>query len=85
MCSLLVRLRCQHRLWQFGKFAGAKRAVVLQDLHVRLELGDPTIAETINGIEFVPPSESTEFRTELKNSAPRRKARIVPPNHNNGR
>lgn len=58
---------------------------VLQDLHVRLELGDPTIAETINGIEFVPPSESTEFRTELKNSAPRRKARIVPPNHNNGR
>jgi len=55
---------------------------VLQDLHVRLELGDPSIPETINGIEFVPPSESTEFRTDLKNSAPRRKARIVPPNHN---
>ena len=58
---------------------------VLQDLYVRLEMGEPDIAETIKDLEFVPPSESMDFRTDLKNSAPRRKAKIVPPNHNNGR
>ena len=58
---------------------------MLQDLYMRIEVGDADAVAAIRDVEFVPPSESMEFRTDLKNAAPRRKARIVPPNHNNGR
>ena len=36
-------------------------------------------------LEIVPPSESLNFKSDLKNTGPKRAAKIYPPNHNAGR
>ena len=57
----------------------------LQQLVVRLEMEDPEAETLISQLELVPPSESVNFKTDLKNAGPRRAAKIFPPNHNPGR
>jgi hypothetical protein len=69
---------------------GAKLEVIdllgfLQQLVVRLELEDPEAEKLVSQLELVPPSESVNFKTDLKASGPRRAAKIFPPNHNAGR
>ena len=66
---------------------GAKLEVIdllafLQQLVVRLEIEDPEAETLISQLELVPPSESVNFKTDLKNAGPRRAAKIFPPNHN---
>lgn len=58
---------------------------MLQGLLIRLELNEPGIVDVIKELEFVPPTESVDFRADLKNTGPRRAAKIFPPNHNAGR
>lgn len=57
----------------------------LQNLVVRLEIQDPTVEQLIDELEIVPPSESLNFKSDLKNTGPKRAAKIYPPNHNAGR
>ena len=52
---------------------------------MRLEIEDPEAETLISQLELVPPSESVNFKTDLKNAGPRRAAKIFPPNHNPGR
>lgn len=46
-----------------------------------VELGNPDVEGEIKSIEFVPASESLEFRDQLKKDKPQLKAKIVPPSH----
>ena len=47
----------------------------------QIEAGDSDVAEELDTLEFVPPSESVEFREQLKRDKPKLKAKIVPPSH----
>ena len=52
---------------------------VLLELATDIEAGDPSAAERVNGIEIVPPSESLDFREQLKRDRPKLQAKVVPP------
>lgn len=49
-----------------------------------IEAGDPDVAEELDTLELVPPSESLGFREQIKSNKPKLKAKIVPPDHRNG-
>ena len=46
-----------------------------------IESGDASIGEELESLEFVPPSDSVDFREALKRDKPKLKAKIVPPDH----
>jgi len=49
-----------------------------------IEAGEPDVANELNTLELVPPSESLEFREQIKANKPKLKAKIVPPDHRHG-
>ena len=44
-----------------------------------IEAGNPDIEAELSTLEFVPASESIEFKEQLKADRPKLKAKIVPP------
>ena len=67
--------------------SGAGKVVVYDALRLLLQLatdieaGEPEAEAELASIELVPPSESIEFREQLKRDKPKLKAKIVPPDH----
>jgi len=79
-------------LSQLGQSETGKREVIVVDLlGFLLQLQDDIdegvggIADEVKSLEFVPPSESINFREQLKKDKVPLKARIVPPDHSGGR
>jgi len=54
---------------------------LMLQLATGIEAGDAEMGHELETLEFVPPSESLEFRQQLKRDKPKLKAKIVPPDH----
>ena len=71
-------------LAESGEEAAAKIVVydalgLLLELSTAVEAGDPGVEDSVKGLEIVPPSESLDFREQLKQDKPKLHAKIVPP------
>ncbi len=64
-----------------GKIIVYDALALLLQLALDIEEGDPSVAADLDSLELVPPSESIDFREELKAGKAKRPAKIVPPQH----
>ena len=64
-----------------GKVIVYDALALLLQLATAIEAGDPEVAREIESLEFMPSSESVDFREELKAGKAKRPAKIVPPQH----
>ena len=55
---------------------------LMLQLATGIEEGNAEMGAELETLEFVPPSDSVDFREQLKRDKPKLKAKIVPPNHN---
>ena len=81
----LSKKDCDAAIAQLGEEGkGAKVNVydalgILLSIQQGIEAGDPDVEADLNALELVPPSESLEFREQLKRDKPNRPPKIVPP------
>lgn len=64
-----------------GKIIVYDALALLLQLALDIEEGDASVAKELDYLEIVPPSESIDFRDELKAGKAKRPAKIVPPQH----
>jgi hypothetical protein len=57
---------------------------LMLQLATGIEAGDAAMGTELESLEFVPPSDSLDFREQLKRDKPKLKAKIVPPDHRHG-
>ena len=79
------------RLAEQGTPVNSKQVIVMDLLSYLLqlvediELGVDGVDKEVKSIELVPPTESVDFREQIKKDKVPLKARIVPPDHSGGR
>jgi len=86
----LCKKDCDAALAKLGE-EGASASVQIYDalslllsLAQDIEAGDPDVEAEINSLELVPPSESLDFREQLKRDKVNRPPKIVPPDPRHG-
>lgn len=80
-CDVAVAALAAQNGGEAGKVVVYDALGMLLQLAQDIESGVPEVAPELETLEIVPPTESLDFREELKAGKARRPAKIVPPTH----